>query len=147
MHVRRVRSAEDVEQLRVLRNQSKRWMTRFRRNISRKQQAEWWAAEPRRAWLLVTEKGEALAFAYVSRRRRKVRLEGGKLFTEPARNYVTVGVRHDQRGQGLGTLMFRHVRPCFAEIRVDNAASLRAAEKAGYRAMYENGHLVVMVGA
>lgn len=132
MHVRRVRSQEDVERLRVLRNHSKRSMTRFRKNITRQQQQKWWEAEPRRAWLLVTKEDEALGFVYISRRGRC--------------NWITLGVEKSHQGSGLGTLLYRSFRPCFAEILESNPASIRAAQKAGYQMISRDGNKVVMKG-
>lgn len=114
MHVRRVRSPEDVEVLRKLRNHTRRHMTRHKKYITKAQQQKWWDAEPRRAYLY----GD-VAFAYIKR--------------EAGRNYITLGVHKKARGQGIGTLIYRTFRPCFAEINADNEASIRAAEKAGYR--------------
>lgn len=118
MHAKRVRSAEDVERLRVLRNECRKFMTGDTKTISKKAQAAWWAAAPRRAWLFGDD-----AFAYIKR-------EGG-------RNWITLGITKKARGEGLGTLIYYTLRPCWARIHKDNIASLRAAQKAGYRTVEE----------
>lgn len=113
MHAKRIRSAEDVERLRQLRNETRSFMTGHTKLITKKQQADWWAATPRRAWLFGND-----AFAHIKRER--------------GRNWITLGISKKSRGQGLGTLIYWTLRPCWARIREDNLASIRAAEKAGY---------------
>jgi len=93
-------------------------MTGHTKTITKAQQAEWWAAEPRRAWLF----GD-VAFAYVRR--------------EHGVNWITLGVTEKARGTGLGTMIYRTFLGTYARIRRDNAASIRAAEKAGYIPAYD----------
>ena len=102
-------------------------MTRHTKLITKDQQARWWAKEPRRAFLF----GDR-AFAYIRR--------------EQGRNWITLGVDKKSRGEGLGTLIYRSLRPCWAEIRPDNEASIRAAQKAGYVVVSRDDEKVVMKG-
>lgn len=117
MYAKRVRSAEDVERLRVLRNEARKFMTGSTKTITKKQQAAWWAEAPRRAWLF----GD-VGFGYIKR--------------EDGVNWITLGVTKSARGQGIGTLIYRTLGPAYAKIRIDNEASVRAATKAGYLPVY-----------
>lgn len=121
-----------MEQLRRLRNEARSFMTGDTKLITKKQQAAWWAAAPRRAWLFVDREGRAAAFAYVKR-------EGG-------RNWITLGVTKKARGQGIGTMIYHSLKPCWARIRKDNEASLTAARRAGYIACKIEDGTVVMKG-
>ena len=105
-------------------------MTGITKTITKAQQAEWWAAEPRRAWLF----GD-VGFAYIRR--------------EHGVNWITLGITESARGTGLGTLIYHTFRGSYAKIRKDNAASIRAAEKAGYIPAYlsdqnEKDEVVIM---
>lgn len=118
MHVRRVRSEEDVESLRRLRNECREFMTGSTKAITKAQQAKWWAAEARLAYLLV-DGDEPLGFVYLRR--------------EDGVPWITLGLTKKARGKGLGSLLYWTFSGNAARIRRDNFASLRAAEKAGYR--------------
>lgn len=131
MHGRRVRSAEDVEALRRLRNECREFMTGHTKLITKAQQAKWWSAEPRRAWIYL-DKGEPVAFVYIRR--------------QDGMNWITLGVTKKARGQGLGTLLYHVHAPCAAEMLVDNLASIRAAQKAGYQVVKSDDEKVVMYG-
>jgi len=102
-------------------------MTHHRQAISKEQQANWWAEQPRRAWLL-----GKIGFVLITRRQ--------------GRNWISLGISPKARRQGWGTLLYRTFRPCYAEIKADNLASIRSAEKAGYRIVSEDENLVVMKG-
>ena len=132
MHARRVRTLEDVEVLRQLRNEARKQMTGSTKLIRKRAQAKWWAEAERRAWLFVDNNGRAVGFAYVKR--------------ESGRNWITLGVTKDFRGQGIGTLIYHSLRPCWARIREDNEASLTAARRAGYVAVETEDGTVVMKG-
>ena len=121
MHARRVRSAEDIEHLRVLRNEARHQMTGSTKKISAKAQAAWWAAAPRRAWLFI-ERGQPVSFGYVRR--------------EDGVNWITLGVTESARGQGIGALIYRTLGPVYAKIRADNETSVRAAAKGGLIPVY-----------
>lgn len=134
MHAKRVRSAEDVESLRRLRNEARHQMTGSTKTITKKQQAAWWAAAPRRAWLFVHD-GVAVGFGYIRR--------------EDGVNWITLGVTEGARGQGFGAVIYRTLSPCYAKIRTDNEASIRAAVKGGLGPVYGNEEegFVVMTSA
>ena len=40
-----------------------------------------------------------------------------------------------RRGESIGTLLYWTFKPCYARVREDNLASIRSAQKAGYRAL------------
>lgn len=127
MHAKRVRSAEDVERLRVLRNETSKFMTDFTDEITVDMQKSWWEGAPRRCWLF----GD-VGFGCIRR--------------EDGVNWITLGVTEAARGQGLGTIIYRTLGPAYARIRIDNEASVRAATKAGYLPVYadEEAGFVVM---
>jgi RimJ/RimL family protein N-acetyltransferase len=125
MHARRVRSAQDVERLRQLRNESRKNMTGSTKLISKAAQAKWWAAGERRAWLFGDD-----GFAYVRR--------------EHGVNWITLGVTKKARGKGLGTLIYATFPGTYARIREDNEASRRAATKAGFVPVRTEDDVVVM---
>ena len=132
MHVRRIRSATDVEQLRLLRNEARKYMTGVTKKIGKAAQKKWWAETARRAYLLVDGQGKALGFVYIK--------------WDDHRNWITLGVTEDARGQGYGTLLYHSFKPCWARIRVDNEASITAAKRAGYIETERDDHTVVMKG-
>ena len=130
MHAKRVRSADDIETLRRLRNEARHQMTGSTKTITKKAQAAWWAEAPRRAWLFV-ERGEAIGFGYIKR--------------DDGVNWITLGVTKAARGKGFGALIYRTLGPAYARIRNDNEASIRAAAKAGYLPVYSNQEEGVVV--
>ena len=132
MHVRRIRSAEDVEQLRLLRNECRKYMTGTTKKIGKAAQKAWWAEAPRRAYLLVDGDGKAHGFVYIK--------------WEDHRNWITLGLTDDLRGQGYGTMLYRTFVSAWARIRLDNEASIKAAKRAGYIAVETDGETVVMKG-
>ena len=123
-----------METLRRLRNEARHQMTGTTKTISKKAQAEWWAAAPRRAWLFVRD-GEAVGFGYVRR--------------EDGVNWITLGVTKAERGKGIGALIYRTLGPVYAKIRADNEASVRAAAKGGLIPVYGDSEagFVVMTSA
>jgi RimJ/RimL family protein N-acetyltransferase len=125
MHGKRVRSAQDIERLRVLRNECRKFMTGDTKVVSKKKQAAWWAEAPRRALLWGND-----AFVYIKR--------------EDGVNWITLGISKEARGTGIGTMIYHTYKGCFARIRKDNLASIRAAQKAGYVKVTEDDDTVVM---
>lgn len=132
MHVRRIRSAEDVEQLRLLRNETRKYMTGLTKKIGKAAQKAWWEETARRAYLLVDAQGKALGFVYIK--------------WDDHRNWITLGVTEDARGQGYGTMLYHTFKPVWARIRIDNEASITAAKRAGYVETEMNDDTVVMKG-
>ena len=103
----------------MIRNACRQWMTRDQSEISEQEQLAWWDAGPRRLWLL-----ENACY--------------GLLVPEAGKTWVSLGCMPDKRGQGLGRQMYEFLaeqeETVWAEILGDNAASLVACLKAGYRA-------------
>jgi GNAT superfamily N-acetyltransferase len=123
--VRPVVTLDDVETMRLLRNQGRQYMTRDRRAISPEDQAAWWGARSR------------FLYAYLYRPAKAHEdVAFGMLRKQSGRWWVTLAVAEGWRGHGIGTAVYRHlatvVWPCYAEILADNIASIRAAEKAGF---------------
>lgn len=131
MLVRRVIDPDDVELLREIRNSCREYMTHDTHHVTREQQADWWAAAPRRAYLY-----NGVAFSYVS--------------TRDGKPYITLGMLPEARGQGLGPQIYRHVAELLAPLTVwadvnhSNVPSINAAARAGWKIAYVDGSKVVM---
>ena len=125
MRVEKVQHLDQVEQVRGIRNSCREWMTRDTRHIGSAQQWSWWNAAPRELYLC-----DDVAYALITER--------------DGRKWISLGVLPDERGRGIGTAIYQLFRDVFAEIRSDNHASRRAAEKAGYTLVSDDGEVVVM---
>ncbi len=125
MRVSYVATIADLERVRLIRNACREWMTGDRHEIGPAEQLFWWRDEPRRLWLF-----DDVGYAYLSER------EG--------RTWISLGVLPEYRGLGLGSHIYSLFPDVWAEIRADNKASRRAAEKAGYELVSEDGDLVLM---
>lgn len=124
-----VSTLEDVENLRILRNECRAYMTHNTDEITQAQQRIWWqgaAGNPQWIIWLVYVPGwdEPVGFALLR-----------KTLT---RWYCSLGLRSWLRGQRYGTLIYgalAQVVPdgeVWAAIRTDNPASIRASQRAGY---------------
>lgn len=125
MLVSRVQTAAQLERVRQIRNACREWMTRDTREIDPDDQVSWWNAAERELYLF-----DGVAYALLTQR------EG--------ETWISLGVLPEHRGKGLGTRIYRLFPTAHAEIRADNAASRRAAEKAGYMLIEDRGKTVVM---
>lgn len=122
----------DLEELRRLRNECRAWMTAHTDEISREQQAAWWASlRPNdwRIWLYWDDQ-RPVGFGLLRRR------EG--------RWWATLGLTEGERSKGVGTAIYADLArwaggPVWIEVRRDNPASRRAAEKAGFRLVEQGG--------
>jgi GNAT superfamily N-acetyltransferase len=101
-------------------------MTRDTREITPGMQAAWWRPE-HELWLF-----DGVGYALLSEREVKT--------------WISLGLLPEARGRGLGTRIYRHFTGVWAEIRSDNIASRRAAEKAGYVLSSDDGERAVMHG-
>lgn len=118
---RPVRTPDDVECVRVIRNAGRQWMTRNTDEITPEQQEIWWQREGRNHRMyLFTADGVDVGFGMC-------RVIGG-------REWITLAVHPDHRGRRYGTWIYRVLGSpgLCAEIRKDNEASRRAALRAGY---------------
>lgn len=123
---RQVQTSDDIETLRALRNAGREWLTHDTREISPEQQAQWWAARNPDHILayLFSVDGHDAGAGVLSQR-------------TAGRWWITVLVHPEYRGQGIGAAIFRMLAcaapgDVYAEIRRDNAASIKAAQRAGY---------------
>ena len=123
----RVETYGQLERVRFIRNVCRDWMTHYTCYIGPGEQYAWWQREDPELWLF-----DDVAYALISRRN--------------LRRWISLGVLPEARGKGLGTRIYSSFDDIWAEIRSDNVASRRAAEKAGYKLMSEGGGLVVMRG-
>lgn len=122
----------DLEALRRLRNECRAFMTGHTDEIGREQQAAWWASlrpEDWRIWLYWAGR-RPVAF--------------GLLRRQHGRWWATLGVTEAERGRGIGTSIYADLirwadGPVWIAVRRDNPASRRAAEKAGFSPVEQDG--------
>lgn len=116
----------EVEEMRIIRNAGREWMTHDTSEISPQQQARWWAErDPERvqAWLAL-HGHEVLGY--------------GLLTVRQGACWASLAVALDERGKGIGTAIYRHlIEQCpadrlYIETRYDNEPSIRAAQRAGF---------------
>ena len=122
----------DLEALRRLRNECRSFMTGHTDEIGRDQQAAWWASLRREDWRiwLYWEGRRPVAF--------------GLLRRQHGRWWATLGVTEGHRGRGIGTAIYADLArwaegDVWIMVRRDNPGSRRAAEKAGYELMEQDG--------
>lgn len=121
----RVMTDRDAERLRVLRNTGREWMTGSTEEITTEAQARFWSGhDPERLQAYLFAGGDGAGVL-------SLRADG--------RWWITLMVDPAKRGHGIGTEIYRLLslaQPLggviHAQIRPDNFASIRAAEKAGY---------------
>ena len=123
----RVETHGQLERVRFIRNVCREWMTHYTCYIGPGEQYAWWQREDPELWLF-----DYLGYALISRRN--------------LRRWISLGVLPEARGKGLGTRIYSSFDDVWAEIRSDNIASRRAAEKAGYAFVEEMDGVVVMHG-
>jgi RimJ/RimL family protein N-acetyltransferase len=135
-----VESASDVEAMRLIRNSAREWMTNDPRPIGKAQQEIWWEAH----------KDTVQAFVYGLGDRT---IGYGLLVPAPENSpgglWCTLALIPSERGKGFGTLIYQHLvakagQPVWAEIFSKNYASIRAAEKAGFRRITSSNNRLIM---
>lgn len=121
----RVRPAKesDLEFVRLTRNAGRKHFTRDNREVSPEDQELWWKTGAFDLDIFETEDGEPVGYALLTVRE----------FRGAPREFISLAVAPEHQGKGWGTEIYRHYRHQLAEIRADNHASRRAAEKAGYQ--------------
>lgn len=127
MPFRPLATFEDAEVVREIRNEGRQWMG-SQALLSRSDQQRWFdrvSCLPARDFCCCLVGDPPSGYGMIERR------SDGRL-------WITLAVRETARGRGLGTQIYADMvhcarEPIFAGIRRDNAASLRSAEKAGYR--------------
>ena len=100
-------------------------MTRDTAEIDPDDQASWWDAEERELYLF-----DSVAYALITERNGET--------------WISLGVLPEHRGKGIGTRIYQLFPHANAEIRVDNVASRRAAQKAGFWIVSEREGVLVM---
>lgn len=136
---RRAQSAADAEALRQIRNTCREFMTGDQREVTPAQQVAFLArayADGWRVWLFDDPEGTPVGFGLM-------RPVGGRW-------WATLGLLPDWRGRGHGTAIYRHlIAHCPGDLYIDvlltNAASARAAERAGFRLIDWNGSIATLV--
>ena len=127
MLVSKVTTHAELEQVRQIRNACREWMTHDTGEIAPDDQVSWWQAAERELYLF-----DGVAYALLTER--------------DGETWISLGVLPEHRGRGIGTRIYQLFPTALAEIRKDNQASRRAAEKAGHKIVSETKDLVVMQG-
>lgn len=133
----RVRTGEQVESLRQVRNEVREWMTGERGEISAEQQRAWWAGGKRRVWVYEVE-GEVVGY--------------GMWRWKEGKKAVSYGLRENARGKRFGREVMWHILlacqgMAWAEVAEGNEASLRAHESLGWERVGEAEGIVMMAHA
>jgi len=133
---KQVQSLEDVETLRLLRNQCKQFMTRNNKVISKREQISWWNLN----------KNKYLIFLhYQQSNGSKLDPIGYGLIQIIENDYYLTGcLKIESRGKGLGTHIFSHLIDYLIndlrvgknriklEVKSDNTTALRLYKKLGF---------------
>jgi RimJ/RimL family protein N-acetyltransferase len=139
MNARPVKTLEDVEMLRQIRNSGRQWMTRHTDEISPEQQHAWWLTachDPTLdIWLFSVAQTD---------------IGYGLLRIESGREWCSLAVLPRYQGQGYGTQIYRWLAlattaDVWAEILADNTASIKACLNAGYQIAYAMDKHAVLV--
>jgi len=104
-------------------------MTHNQAKLRWAEQVIWFTEKPRDIWVWEQDY-DVVGYAYLSDRDGKT--------------WISLAVHPDHQGQGIGTCIYARFFDVWAEIRTDNIASLRAAEKAGYTVVHSDDEKVVM---
>ena len=132
-----VRTLDQVQTLRELRNGCREFMTHRTNEISPARQQEWWRGlDHKNTWAFLFtngEDGEYIGFSLLRRR-------DGKMYT-------TYGLKKDYRGQGLGKelvelTMYACQGGAFCDMRQDNAVMRAIHKKLGWVETSQNGTLI-----
>lgn len=129
----------DAEALRQIRNECREFMTGDPRPVSAEAQRGFLVRayeQGWRVWLFDDPAGVPVGFGLI-------RPVGGRW-------WATLGLLPDWRGRGHGTAIYRHlIARCPGDLYIDvlltNAASARAAERAGFRLVDWNGSVATLV--
>lgn len=139
MNARVVKTLEDVETLRQIRNSGRQWMTRHTAEITPERQQAWWKDACRDAnlalWLFSVAQTD---------------IGYGLLRRENDRLWCSLAVLPRHQGQGYGTQIYRYLalsttQDVWAEILADNTASIKACLNAGYQIAFAMDKHAVLV--
>lgn len=129
-----IRPAYDTDMFTVLhiRNSGRLFMTHHTDEISAAEQIEWWQSPARQQahiWIAEID-NEPVGFCMI------------RTMYDSGRDYGTLAVLPEYQGQGVGTALYRFMitqtDELWIDVRIDNAASLSAAIKAGFQ-LYHHG--------
>ncbi|HEX7094521.1 MAG TPA: GNAT family N-acetyltransferase [Acidimicrobiales bacterium] len=143
-----------VETLRTIRNACRATMTRDPREISREQQAKWWAemhrhdpAHTRWRPFLAVERDQAIGFGVVWRGEHVT----PRLPSNEAKEawWLTGGLLAEHRGNGYGRALFLALigqveAPCWLEVRLDNTPARLLYEALGFRVVHVDDDIATM---
>lgn len=134
-----VRTAEDLEALRGVRNDCRTFMTRDPRFITSVMQAAWWEKRHMRHTLvaLLWLGDKAIAYALVD-------------WDSKGRPWVSGGVRAPYRGAGYGTAVFTYLsrvaapRPAYLSVLASNYPARALYRKLGWKTIRRRGEIITM---
>lgn len=132
-----------LEEIRRIRNVGRQWMTENSNEITAEQQVEWWSSMSQmpkkdfRFFIFVIDGGPILGYGMLSRRQNNIL-------------HISLAVAPEEQGKGHGTYIYDTVaskadEPVNAVILKNNIASIKAAEKAGFRFVEEGDKTVLYV--
>jgi ribosomal protein S18 acetylase RimI-like enzyme len=140
---RRVTGGDDIETMRLIRNECRGFMTRDRREISCSEQCQWWST-------LSHEQVQCYLFQYES-----VNVGYGVVRAEISVQHphgvawLTGGLLPAYRGRGLGRALFQclihlsSMQP-WLEVLRQNERARRLYEELGFRVVWEDGDVLTM---
>jgi GNAT superfamily N-acetyltransferase len=131
---------EQAQQIREVRNNARQYMTRHTEHITPQQQARWftiYCTDPNQYMFLYYNEYYCLVgYGYVVLRNNQY---WGSLVVKP-----------EFQGAGIGTMIYQDMitnyHDVWIEIYADNAESLGAAVKSGFKQMYVTDNIVIMRG-
>lgn len=139
MNARLVKTLEEVEALRVIRNSGRQWMTRHTDEITFEQQRAWWLGavhDPTlRIWLF-SEAATDIGYGLLRRENEQL--------------WCSLAVLPRYQGNGYGSAIYLHLalsteENVWAEILADNTPSIKAALNAGYQIAWALDRHAVLV--
>ena len=122
-----VLSQDDVEELRVIRNSGRQWMTRDTSEIAPEQQRAWWEHLDHAGTKVYLFRIAETSIGY-----GLIRLERGRV-------WCSLAVLPRYQGHGYGTQIYQYLAlsqpqwDVYAEILADNTPSIRACLSAGFQ--------------
>lgn len=140
-----VRSSNDVETLRKMRNECKSFMTRFTDDISYEQQQKWYEnidKENNKIYILHKIShgvvAEPIGYGYI-------RVEDGFVL-------LTGGLTTNERGKGYGSILFNYLVqnskqfniPIKLEVLKSNMIAFSVYNKIGFRVVGDDGKVITM---
>jgi len=130
---------EDRYNIATIRNSGREFMTHNTNHITAEEQDQWWFSPNRQnahIWIVETDY-MPIGFCMI------------RTMYDSGRNYGTLAILPEYRGQGIGTLLYQFmIAACnelWIDVRNDNIASMNAALKAGFEVYYIGASVTELV--